>query len=215
MLEKSRKKNIMKLATHNTMTYQKPKQWWARLIPFIAKCQRVDYKKQHELGAEGFDLRIFWDNDGNIEYRHGIYRYSADNLYEVLDYARDNNIIVRVLFELRSYNEKFIKNVELLKRKFMQFCADIEREYPTIQFYGGVATGSCEQLYKFHNEPQINEIGMYSSVTSLFVVKKDWLKIIDDWCPFLYAKLMNKQNIEEYMVNDDNTYLVLDFIDIQ
>ena len=38
----------MGLATHNTMSYRKPKQFfWAKLIPFIARCQSVDYKKQH------------------------------------------------------------------------------------------------------------------------------------------------------------------------
>ena len=200
----------MKFATHNTMSYQRPKQWWARIFPFFAKCQRVDYKRQHELGAQGFDLRIFWDKEGNIEYR-----YPADNLYEVLDYARDNGIIVRILFELRGYNERFIENVSELKERFVEFCSEIEREYPTIQFYGGVSTGSWEQLYKFRNEPQINEISLYSSVTSLFVIKNKWLKILDDWCPFIYAKLMNKQNIEEFASTDDKTYLVVDFIDIQ
>ena len=205
----------MKFATHNTMSYQRPKQWWARIFPFFAKCQRVDYKRQHELGAQGFDLRIFWDKEGNIEFRHGVYRYPADNLYEVLDYARDNGIIVRILFELRGYNERFIENVSELKERFVEFCSEIEKEYPTIQFYGGVSTGSWEQLYKFRNEPQINEISLYSSVTSLFVIKNKWLKILDDWCPFIYAKLMNKQNIEEFASADDKTYLVIDFIDIQ
>lgn len=205
----------MNLATHNTMTYLKPKQWWARIFPFFAKCQSVDYRMQHVLGAKGFDLRIFWDKEGNIEFRHGLYRYPADNLYEVLDYARDNGIIVRVLFELRDYNEKFVKNAEELKRKFMQFCSDIERKYPTIQFYGGNATGSWEQVYKFHNEPKMNEIGLYSSVTSLFVIKKKWLKVIDDWCPYLYAKWMNRQNIEEYKSKDDSWYVSVDFIEMQ
>lgn len=205
----------MKLATHNTMSYQRPKQLWAKLFPFFARCQRVDYKRQHELGAQGFDLRIFWDNDGNIEFRHGIYRYPADNLYDVLDYARDNDIIVRILFELRDYNEKYIKNVEELKVKFIQFCSDIEDKYPTIRFYGGRITGTWEQIYKFSNEPKMTEVSLYSSVTSLFDSKKKWLKVIDDWCPYFYAKWMNKRNIEEYKDKDDTWYVSIDFIDIQ
>ena len=35
----------MELATHNTMSYRKPKQFWIKLIPFISRCQSVDYKK--------------------------------------------------------------------------------------------------------------------------------------------------------------------------
>ena len=65
----------MELATHNTMSYRKPKQFWAKLIPFVARCQSVDYKKQHELGAKGFDLRLFWDKHDNIEFRIGLKIY--------------------------------------------------------------------------------------------------------------------------------------------
>ena len=39
----------MELATHNTMSYRKPKQFWAKLVPFIARCQSVDYKKQQRI----------------------------------------------------------------------------------------------------------------------------------------------------------------------
>ena len=60
----------MKLTTHNTMSYQKPKQLWAKIIPFVARCQSVDYIKQYKLGAIGFDLRLFWDKNGNLEFRH-------------------------------------------------------------------------------------------------------------------------------------------------
>ena len=81
----------MELATHNTMSYRKPKQLWAKLIPFIARCQSIDYKKQHELGAKGFDLRLFWDKHGKLEFRHGIVSYNADDIDEILEYA--NNIV--------------------------------------------------------------------------------------------------------------------------
>lgn len=205
----------MKLATHNTMTYLKPKQWWCKLLPFIAKCQGVDYKKQHELGAEGYDLRIFWDKKGELEFRHGLYRYPADNIFDVLDYANENHMIVRILFEIRNYNEKYIKNLDELKERFVEFCEYIEEKYTNIKFYGGNATGSWEQVYKFKGEVDFHEVGKYSSVTSLFVPNKNWLTNLDDWCPWLYAKIMNKQNIEEYKSKDDTWYLSIDFIEMK
>lgn len=52
-------------------------------------------------------------------------------------------------------------------------------------------------------------------MTSLFVLKKKWLSVIDDWCPYIYAKLMNVQNICEYSGFDDDCYVSIDFIDIQ
>lgn len=203
----------MKLTTHNTMSYQKPKQLWAKIIPFVARCQSVDYIKQYELGAVGFDLRLFWDKKGNLEFRHGIVSYPADNIWEVLDFIRYHNLYVRILFELRSYNKKHIKNIDELKNKFREFCKEIEDKYPTVKFYGGCATCDWEQLYVFKNDEHIPEIGLYSSNTSLFKSPNKILSVIDDLCPWIYAKLMNRKNMEKY--KDSEQYISIDFINIQ
>ena len=203
----------MKLTTHNTMSYQKPKQLWAKIIPFVARCQSVDYIKQYELGAVGFDLRLFWDKNGNLEFRHGIVSYPADNIWEVLDFIRDHDLYVRVLFELRSYNRKHVKNVETLKTKFKDFCKEIEDKYPTVKFYGGCATCDWEQLYNFKNDEHMPELGLYSSNTSLFKSSNKFFRIIDDLCPWIYAKLMNRKNMKKY--KDSEQYISVDFINIQ
>ena len=203
----------MKLTTHNTMSYQKPKQLWAKIIPFVARCQSVDYIKQYELGAVGFYLRLFWDKNGNLEFRHGIVSYPADNIWEVLDFIRDHDLYVRVLFELRSYNKKHVKNVETLKTKFKDFCKEIEDKYPTVKFYGGCATCDWEQLYNFKNDEHMPELGLYSSNTSLFKSSNKFLRIIDDLCPWIYAKLMNRKNMKKY--KDSEQYISVDFINIQ
>ena len=203
----------MKLTTHNTMSYQTPKQLWAKIIPFVARCQSVDYIKQYELGAVGFDLRLFWDKNGNLEFRHGIVSYPADNIWEVLDFIRDHDLYVRVLFELRSYNKKHVKNVETLKTKFKDFCKEIEDKYPTVKFYGGCATCDWEQLYNFKNDEHMPELGLYSSNTSLFKSSNKFLRIIDDLCPWIYAKLMNRKNMKKY--KDSEQYISVDFINIQ
>ena len=203
----------MKLTTHNTRSYQKPKQLWAKIIPFVARCQSVDYIKQSELGAVGFDLRLFWDKNGNLEFRHGIVSYPADNIWEVLDFIRDHDLYVRVLFELRSYNRKHVKNVETLKTKFKDFCKEIEDKYPTVKFYGGCATCDWEQLYNFKNDEHMPELGLYSSNTSLFKSSNKFLRIIDDLCPWIYAKLMNRKNMKKY--KDSEQYISVDFINIQ
>lgn len=83
---------------------------------------------------------------------------------------------------------KYIKNADEFKDRFLKFCIYIEKKYPMIQFYGGRCTGTWELIYQFQHEPKMNKIGLHSSVTSLFVIKKKWLKVIDDWCPHLYAK---------------------------
>lgn len=203
----------MELTTHNTMSYRKPKQLWAKLIPFVARCQSVDYKTQHKLGAKGFDLRLFWDKDDKLEFRHGIVSYSADDIDDILEYANENGIYLRVLLEIRDYNEKHIHNLDKLKQKFIDFCRDIETKYPNLKLYGGKTTSGLETIYEFKNNPHLKEIGLYSSVTSLFGSDNKFLRIIDDLCPWIYAKLKNKKNIEAY--KDTDYAIAIDFIDIQ
>lgn len=208
----------MKLGSHNTMTYLRPKVFWQRLLPFIGRCQSVDYKVQHSLGAVGYDLRLFWDSDGQLEYRHGFLRFSADNIDEVLSYAESNNIIVRVLLEVRSYNKGLIGNIDELRSRFKDYCSEIEEKYPSILFFGGQESGSGEKLYTFKSDTgdlAIEEL--HSSVTSLFNSNNKFLRMIDDLFPIIYSLIKNEKNIRAYQNNKDkeNTYLYVDYIEVQ
>ena len=208
----------MKLGSHNTMTYLRPKVFWQRLLPFVGRCQSVDYKVQHSLGAVGYDLRLFWDDDGKLEYRHGFLRFPADNIDEVLSYAESNNIIVRVLLEVRSYNKPLISNIDELRSRFKAYCSEIEEKYPSILFFGGQESGSGEKLYTFKNDMgnlAIEEL--HSSVTSLFKSHNKFLRMIDDLFPIIYSIIKNEKNIRAYQNNKDkeNTYLYVDYIEVQ
>lgn len=208
----------MKLGSHNTMTYLRPKVFWQRLLPFIGRCQSVNYKVQHSLGAVGYDLRLFWDSDGQLEYRHGFLRFSADNIDEILSYAESNNIIVRVLLEVRSYNKGLIGNIDELRSRFKAYCSEIEEKYPSILFFGGQESGSGEKLYTFKSDTgdlAIEEL--HSSVTSLFKSNNKFLRMIDDLFPIIYSLIKNEKNIRAYQNNKDkeNTYLYVDYIEVQ
>ena len=208
----------MKLGSHNTMTYLRPKVFWQRLLPFIGRCQSVDYKVQHSLGAVGYDLRLFWGDDGKLEYRHGFLRFPADNIDEVLSYAESNNIIVRVLLEVRSYNKPWISNIDELRSRFKAYCSEIEEKYPSILFFGGQESGSGEKLYTFKNDTgnlAIEEL--HSSVTSLFKSHNKFLRMIDDLFPIIYSLIKNEKNIRAYQNNKDkeNTYLYVDYVEVQ
>lgn len=208
----------MKLGSHNTMTYLRPKVFWQRLLPFVGRCQSVDYKIQHSLGAVGYDLRLFWDDDGQLEYRHGFLRFPADNIDEVLSYAESNNIIVRVLLEVRSYNKPLMSNIDELRSRFKAYCSEIEKKYPSIIFFGGQESGSGEKLYTFKNDTgnlAIEEL--HSSVTSLFKSHNKFLRMIDDLFPIIYSLIKNEKNIRAYQSNKDkeNTYLYVDYVEVQ
>ena len=117
------------------------------------------------------------------------------------------------MLEIRDYNVNKIDNLDELKQKFIDFCTQIEIKYPSIKFYGGKTVNDWKTIYEFKNKPDIKEISLYSSVTSLFNSKNKFLRIIDDLCPWIYARLRNKKNINAY--KDSDCTLVVDFINIQ
>lgn len=206
----------MVIVAHNTMSYRPPKQWWLRPIKFIAKCQKCDYKTLHEkYNVNSFDLRIFYDKQHNIEFRHGIFRYKGDDIYDILDYCNKQNMYVRFLFEYRWSTEKR-DDLEELKHKFRQLCFEVQNGYQHITFYGGYITETNEILYDFGTN--IQEIGFYSSVTSFFEnCNSTFLKKIDDWWPWLYARLHNRKNMKENKIkyDNENIHISYDFVDIQ
>lgn len=185
----------MILGTHNTMTYRSPKKWWLYPFKFISQCQSVNYKKQHEkYGVGAFDLRIFWDKKGNIEFRHGAISYNAKDFWDIVDYIVKNNITARILFEERNFKALISRSKKMnLQEKFIELCKEIDAKYPGNRFYGGRNTRTWEVLYQFKTKDPV-ELGYYSSVTSLFDSESKFLKIIDDWCPRIYALLKNKKN---------------------
>lgn len=206
----------MFIGAHNTMSYLPPKQWWLRPFKFVAQCQRKDYKTLHEkYKVNSFDLRIFYDKNQNIEFRHGICRYSAKEFDNILQYCNDNELYVRFLFEYRKTTEKRNDIYELMD-KFTKLCKEVEEKYPKVKFYGGYVTETGTMLYNFKNN--IQEFGFYSSVTSLFGEDDySWKRYIDDWCPWIYAKLFNKKNMKKNAIKyaEQDVCLSYDFVDIQ
>ena len=83
----------MILCSHNTMSYRRPKEWYLWPVRFMSQCQQCDYKTQHEkYGVNCFDLRLFWDKNGNVEFRHGGCSFDASDFNEILKYCEDEGI---------------------------------------------------------------------------------------------------------------------------
>lgn len=206
----------MKLATHNTMSYLPPKQWFLRPLSFLGRCQGIDYQKQYEKGSRAFDLRLYFDKDDNPEFKHGIFKYSAEDLYDVLRFADSHQMAVRVLLEIRG---KFDRNNEEHRSQAISFyllCLRFQCTYHNVRLFGGRTTGDGTLIYPFGYSNEPNLIHKYSSTTSFFKSDNRFLRIIDDWCPWLYARLHNRKNIKEYLEgNDTPGYLYIDFINIQ
>lgn len=192
----------MKLASHNTLTYLKPKYWVFRILRFIARCQSKTLEEQYyNYGIRFFDFRISYDKYNNIIFKHGLVEYKSDkSLFDYLDWleSKGEKIIVRIFLEefKDSSNES----------RFKHLCEYLENAYLNIKFCGGCyRTG--KQVYTF-SPIKYKCTELHSSVT-------DTYGKFDEICPWIYAKLQNKKNIAK-LKNDPNCdYLMIDFVNIQ
>ena len=186
----------MKLGTHNSMSYLPVKKWYLAPFKFIAKCQSICLKKQYELGARLFDLRVSFDKYNNVEFRHGYMAFKGD-VFMTLEYLNSlrDDIYVRVILE----NDK--PNITQ-SSLFRNFCTVIETYYKNIQFFAGNRKCDWKVIYKFKVEDLIIEQKVSSMQGS---------RINGIW-PWLYAKLHNKKSYKEAK---KNRWILMDFIEIR
>lgn len=187
----------MKLASHDTMTYLKPKKWYMYPFQFMTRCQSKSIEEQYEkYGIRYFDLRVRFNELGIPEFSHGIMTYEA-NVHDILKYLNSFGEEIQIRFILETS-----KKDEDQERRFKIFCSFCELEYKNLKFHNGRRKFDWMIVYEFKNpEPSLDQ--KVSSMT--------W-KIWDDWFPYIYARLMNHKNIEK---GTDKDYLMIDFLHIQ
>lgn len=193
----------MKLASHNSWTYLKPKTILQKLIAFTAKCQEVDiYKQYNKYNVRGFDLRIRLNDDNKVTICHNLveYKNSSNILKSTLSYLNDKrDTNVRVMLECRNK----IQDTQKQRDWFIKYCRHLEEAYPNIRFYGGTITGESTILYNFGHYVDVE--GNYSS----------WPKKSNPLVglyPYKYAKKHNKDIINKGSTHE---YLMIDFANIQ
>ena len=87
-------------ASHNSGTGERPANLWARLFPFVAKCQTKTLEEQCEAGITLFDIRVRW-YDGRMFIHHGLARYdlTLDEALTLLDRKAKPLSVVMVTYE--------------------------------------------------------------------------------------------------------------------
>lgn len=192
----------MMLASHNSWSYATPKKWWMKLLKHTARCQAVDIKTQYEkYGIKCFDLRVRFTKLGDIQIVHGCIVYGIDvfKLVEDLNYLNSKkDVRIRVILDIRKQNQYTCEQVS----EFRKFCKELQTRFQNIRFWGGqnLYNHKCEYLFMY--KPTCAEY--YSSVRPP--------KIIDDWLPILYAKLNNKDILEQ---GTKKHFLMIDFVNIR
>ena len=190
------------LSAHNSWSYATPKKWWMKLIRFTAKCQKFDIKTQYEkYNVKCFDLRVRFDENQTPIIAHGLIEYDispAQLTSDLMWLDSKKDVCVRVLLEVRTESAYTENNINAFKK----FCASLETYYQNIKFWCGRNLYNWNVDYKFNYEPTCEE--KYSSVCPP--------KIIDDWFPWMFAKLHNHDILEE---GTDKDILMIDFVNIQ
>ena len=202
-----------KLGSHNTMSYQPPKQWWAKLARFTTRCQSVNlYEQFHKYNCRLFDFRVRYDKNGDLTFAHGPVEFHGNvktYIKELNSYAAasGDTVYARIILE----SNKPMKDQDLQEEHFCYFCDTIQKECPNITFFGGRRKYDWAKLYEFYTvEPELDD--KYSSTTEMFGGKRGSFRAkIDDIWPWLYAKLHNKKNRKKGTTKD---YLFLDFVNI-
>ena len=198
----------MKIGSHDSLSYLKPRIWWMRPFHFVARCQSKTYQEQYEAGARYFDVRLRTTIDPNAEptIAHGImpFRAKAGFLNEMFGWldgrsTSDNPIYIRLLYEMPMKDKT--KEAEKKEQVFVSLCQKYMEAYPNLRFCGGQRKYDWKLLVSLPPHPCSKDL--YSSMTW-----KEW----DDWCPWFYAHFMNKKNWEKYKDVQPNCFALMDFI---
>lgn len=202
------------LGSHNSLSYNKAKQWYLRPFTFMARCQIVDiYTQLLNYDVQYFDIRVTFDKNKKPTAAHGYIHWDCDveNVLAKLNTkAAEINapIYVRLILE----RNKPSKNQQELDELFTAWCLYIQSAYKHLIFVGGRRKYDWKKLVEFNTEEPTLE-DKYSSTTNLFGLRRYnfWDKI-DDWWPWLYAIIHNKKN---YKKGTEKDVLFMDFIHIR
>lgn len=186
-----------KLGTHNSMSYLKPLKWWHRPFHFMSKCQSVSIKEQYEkYNARYFDFRVRQGKDGQWYFAHGqsLFFKPGINIYTVCEYLNNKpDVVVRLVLEE-------LKRNPIKEKLFVELCKELREMFTDITFVGFNTKADWSSLYSYEGQPKISCYEACSSTTG---------NILDDWCPYLYAKKYNKDNSKQGCYHE---YLLFDFI---
>lgn len=188
----------MKLASHNTMSYLKPKKWWMRPFHFIAKCQSKTIYEQYKLGIRMFDLRITYDKHNLPVFAHGSMIFKNSDVINILSQINKwGDCYVRLVLEIN----KTCKNIDTFTKFFNIDTEHWRQSYKNINFFEGTRKYDWFIVNKELHKNNPLYIQKVSSMTGT---------ILDDWWPRLYAMFNNKRNIDKH--KNDDVWMFIDFV---
>ena len=183
------------IGSHNSLTYLPVRQWYLKPFKWMAKCQSKPILDQYsKYGIRLFDFRVRFDT-GNPIIAHGPFEFESKTNCDVLEFLFWLDYVTEL-----SGDPVYVRLI-LESNKKMK---DQDKQELCFQEF-------CE--YCIHKYPHLTFFGGK---------KESWTAKIDDFWPWLYAKLYNKKNYAKYYLsagsytlNDGFGVLFLDFVNIK
>mgnify|MGYP004649792769 CR=1 FL=1 len=212
----------MKLASHNSLSFVKPRKWWEKLINFTSKCQSYDIETQYEYGVRLFDIRIrraMFEPDSYYcaKSAHGLITYDV-RIVDVLRYldtlsTKEDPIYVYLSLE----NKKCEKDRDYVwfKNAFNLY----EEMFPNLIFCGGYVKYPwhkiidcenpfiCQRNWEFYNYKDVKD----GTITKI----KCFFSNLLHFSPEYWAKKNNQKHKSDGTSADFGTspdFLMLDFV---
>lgn len=123
---------MIKLGTHNSMTYLKPNGSLQELGRTFGKCQNLTIDEQYDFGVRFFDLRIRFHPDGISLFAHGFLEFFGVDPYAVIRALdKKGDCIIQLVMESNSVIADSQNDF------FTDFCRTCEQEFTHTVFTGG------------------------------------------------------------------------------
>lgn len=194
------------LIAHNYFTRLTPIAWWQRPIAWMARCQSRDYRKL-AVYADGFDVRIWWQPDGTMVFRHGMFNYHADDHMAFFRFCDDRHLCVRLMLECRSECDQGRVDREQLEQRFSEQCSRWEAMYPNIPFYGGRNMYTWAVIHDFGWQPEEHEYHASVIPMRIFGISLPrWTRHIHALWPWLWAVRHNNKYLGKAVEDDHHEY---------
>lgn len=202
------------IGAHDTFTYLKTNNTWAKLFPVFWRCQEKTIDELYKKGVRCFDVRVIHENaDGFNWWRigHGIATLEQRfvNLNNICIYFKKEypGAIIRIILESGFTEEaiaRFKKEVEKVKKSHKDIIWTINIKKPWEELYRGKVFNSendyCCHLFNWNLEKSIWENFKSFDMSSWSI--KSW------------AKSHNPKEITKKMIEDKDNLYFMDYVDI-
>lgn len=194
----------MLIGSHNSLSYNRPRQWWLHPFAWVGRCQSLTIPEQWNLGVRYFDIRVRFKGIKIIS-GHGLIDYDV-NVIEWLGYlnrranSEKEKCVVRIMLETKGKKDdaRFKCYVKVWKVFYSNliFVGGLRKEpFEVIAGVDSVQEEHCYQLFQDYS------------------AKTWWQKL--KGLKFPYPRYWAKRKKNEYRQSaKDGVYTILDFVEI-